>query len=251
MYQVFGHVSPDLSISTSKHRTNEIPTGVEIRYYERASQLDQFDWFKPGYLWHVVQREKPELAHAIEAAPTCFHIQGHVSDPATLDYFRNVIGVITATLDSGGIVVFDPLMLKWWSPVEWRTTVFDPDEPLPHNHVVVLVSEDEEFAGTAWIHTRGMRKFGRPDLSIHGVPPSHRASVIDLCNRLIELQAFGDLIREGQVVTLSSLADKMTCHHGGDVDDPDFNNVHVEIRWRKPSMVIPGTHSKSPGDRCD
>jgi hypothetical protein len=75
-----------------------------------------------------------------------------------------------------------------------------------------------------------MRKFGRPDLSIHAVPPSHRDAVIDLCNRFIELQALGGLIPEGQVIKMDSLPG-MTCHHGGDLDDPDFNNVHVEVRW--------------------
>jgi hypothetical protein len=24
----------------------------------------------------------------------------------------------------------------------------------------------------------------------------------------------------------------LVCHHGGDLDDPDFNNVRVEITWQ-------------------
>jgi hypothetical protein len=53
--------------------------------------------------------------------------------------------------------------------------------------------------------------------------------VIDLCERFIELQAFGARIAEGQEVRMKTLPWGMTCHHAGDLDDPDFNNVHVEI----------------------
>jgi hypothetical protein len=74
-----------------------------------------------------------------------------------------------------------------------------------------------------------MRKFGRPDLSIHNVPESYDDAVIDLIQRFIELQAFGGIIEEGHEVRMRSLPPGMTCHLGGDLEDPAFNNVHVEI----------------------
>jgi hypothetical protein len=92
---------------------------------------------------------------------------------------------------------------------------------------VILVSEEPN--GTEWVHTRGLRKFGRPDLSVHGVSLLNKPGVIDLCNRFIELQAFGGAILEGQEIRMQSLPPGMRCHRRGDVDDPDFNNVHVEI----------------------
>jgi hypothetical protein len=65
------------------------------------------------------------------------------------------------------------------------TTEFD--------HVVILVSMGSD--GTEWIHTRGMRKFGRPDISVHKVEPQHKDAIIDLCNRFIELLAFGGIVQ--------------------------------------------------------
>jgi hypothetical protein len=76
-----------------------------------------------------------------------------------------------------------------------------------------------------------MRKFGRPDVSIRGVPSDRREAAIDLCNRMIELQALGGSIEEGEAIRMASLPDGMTCHHQGTLDDPDFNNVHVAVRW--------------------
>lgn len=75
--------------------------------------------------------------------------------------------------------------------------------------------------------------FGRPDLSIHNVPVQYHQAVIDLCNRFIEFQAFGGVIAEGQEIKIWSLPEGMVCHHRGDMDDPDFNNVHVEITWAR------------------
>jgi hypothetical protein len=63
------------------------------------------------------------------------------------------------------------------------------------------------------------------------VPRTQQVAAIDLCNRFIQLQAQGALIAEGQEIRMDSLPAGLMCHHGGSVEDPDFNNVHVEIRW--------------------
>lgn len=138
------------------------------------------------------------------------------------------MGLLTFLLDHGGITVYDPCMFHWWEPEEWRHRIFDPAGPVPRHHVVILTSEELNPALT-WFHTRGMRKFGRPDLSIHNVPARRNDAIIDLIERFIELQAFGGIIEEGQAIRMKSLPAGMTCHHEGDLDDPDFNNVHVEI----------------------
>lgn len=49
-------------------------------------------------------------------------------------------------------------------------------------------------------------------------------------NRFIEFQAFGGVIEEGIEIRMEGLPSGMTCHHAGDLEDPDFNNVHVEIK---------------------
>ena len=76
-----------------------------------------------------------------------------------------------------------------------------------------------------------MRKFGRPDISVRHVGPAYRDAVIDLCERFIEYQAFGGVIAEGEKIRIASLPPGGMAHHGGDLDDADFNNVHVEIGW--------------------
>ncbi len=138
---------------------------------------------------------------------------------------------MTYLLDEGAAAIYDPLMIKFWSPEDWRNQIFDRDIPAPKHHVMILYSEDEHNDQACWYHTRGMIKYGRPDLSIHGVRPEMGGPVIELLSRFIEMQAFGAIVPEGQEIRMQSLPDGMTCHHRGDHDDPEFNNVHIEILW--------------------
>jgi hypothetical protein len=151
-----------------------------------------------------------------------------LEDQGDLNYLRDTVGLLTFLLDQGGIVVYDRHMFHWREPGEWKDRIFRPGGAVPRHHVVLLTSDEPEDASLTWFHTRGMRKFGRPDLSVHRVPPQYRKAVIDLCNRFIEFQAFGGVIAEGQEVRMKTLPEGTTCHHAGDLDDPDFNNVHVE-----------------------
>jgi len=43
------------------------------------------------------------------------------------------------------------------------------------------------------------------------------------------MQAFGAVVPEGQPIEMSSLPDGWRCFHRGSLDDPDFNNRHIEI----------------------
>ena len=112
----------------------------------------------------------------------------------------------------------------------WRSEFFDPALPKVHRHISILYSEEESGGGT-WFHTRGLRKFGRPDLSLHNVPDSHKEPVIDLCNRFIDLQANGGRIPEGQEIRMNVLPSGLVCRHKGNLDDPNLNNVHVETQF--------------------
>lgn len=166
-------------------------------------------------------------------------------DPKFVEKLTDVVGVYLTPPQNAVVLCVDEksqiqaldrtqpgLPLK---PEAWHERIFAPDAPVPRHHVVILTSSQED-ANLTWFHTRGLRKFGRPDLSIRDVPKSSHLAVTDLCNRLIEQQAFGGIIPEGQRIQTSSLPEGMTCHHAGGLDDPDFNNVHVEIRW--PSATI-------------
>jgi hypothetical protein len=229
LYVVYGPVPQDSSIPAGKYRCDGIPSHIQISSYGPTTDPETVNTFRSGYLWDQFERTNSRLASDVANQSQCQIIQGTVPDPGDLNYLRNVIGFIAWCLDSGGVAVFDPQMFKWWTPAEWRKWLFEPAAAVPTSHIMILTSEDED--GTEWFHTRGMRKFGRPDLSIHGVSADLRAAIIDLFNRFIEFQAFGGLIPDGQEIRMRSLPPGMICTHQGDLEDPDFNNTHIEINW--------------------
>jgi hypothetical protein len=178
----------------------------------------------------MLAEDDPALVTAVTSAPNCVIVMGSVPDPQDLNYLRDTVGVLTAMWDAGAVAIFDMQSFRWFSKARWLSEIFEPAAAVPRQHVSILWSEER---GRLWIDTRGMRKFGRPDVSVSGVPPGSREAVIDLCNRFIEMMAFGAIVPEGQDVRMKTLPTGLQCHHAGSVDDPDFNNVHLEIRWPK------------------
>jgi len=227
-YAVFGEFPEILRVNTSVYRSIGIPKALDARRSRRDEQPELFADFLQGSAKQELENQLPDLVGEVNAAPELIVVKGEPADSGSLDYLRDTVGFVTWLMDNGGICVGDPLMMKWWGPEEWRSDVFNPGTPVPHRHVVILFSDEDE-PGTWWYHTRGMRKFGRPDLSLHGVTESEREGVTDLFNRLIGLHAAGGVVPEGMEVRMASLPEGMRCRHRGDTDDPDFNNVHIEI----------------------
>lgn len=230
-FVVFGKFQDLPGLSASKYRSTGLPSGFELSRYDAERHPDVLSRFQDGFVWNQFQVNNPDLANRVVESTECLILRGEIEDCDKLNYLRDSVGLVTYLLDQGGVTIYDPFMFRWWEPELWRERIFDPSAPVPTHHVVVLTSE-ESAPSLTWFHTRGMRKFGRPDLSIHNVPTKYRDAIIDLCNRFIEFQAFGGIIEEGQEIRMRSLPTGMTCHHGGHLDDPDFNNTHVEIAWQ-------------------
>jgi hypothetical protein len=232
-YVLFGGFDGGCEIDSQEYRTLGVHSGLELNLYDRGVYADVLFSFQTGYLWDELVAQEPALARRIAGSDQCLILRGELEDQGDLDYLRDSVGLLTYFLDHGGVCVYDPQMFRWWEPGAWRHQVFEPGGPVPRQHVVILTSDEDQSGALGetltWFHTRGMRKFGRPDLSVHDVRPHDHEAIIDLFERFIEFQALGGTIAEGQAIKMRNLPPGMTCHHGGDLDDPDFNNVHVEI----------------------
>jgi hypothetical protein len=228
-YAVFGAFDLKLPLSKSKYRTSGMPDWIEILSCERGKDPEAFQEYQSGPMWEKLSLDTPLTANEAERAPECIIVRGEPEDPSTLDYFRDTIGILAWLLDAGGAAIYDPQMLWLWSPEEWREDAFGPNEPNPERHTAILLTEEED--GTCWYRTRGMRKFGRPDLSVHGVMPKHADGVSLLIERFVEFQAHGGVIPDREQIRMKALPHGAVCRHRGSLDDPDFNNVYVEIEW--------------------
>jgi hypothetical protein len=168
-YILFGDFGQLAACSASRYDTAGLPDGVQVGMNLRAEQPELFDEWETGPFGD--QLRASGLYDAVAGSKAMLRVLGSVGDPESLDYLRDSVGVVTCLLDQGGVCVLDLQTFRWWSPADWTSQIFAAHEPQPRRHAVILFSDEEAAPGLSWYHTRGMRKFGRPDLSVHAVPP--------------------------------------------------------------------------------
>lgn len=224
----YGPAPKEWQVSRSKYGVSEIPEAIDISRYGPDTHPEILENFRDGYLWDVLKKDDSKLADQISEQSECLIIRGTLDDTDNLNYFRNIIGLIEWLYDNGIVAVFDPHAFKWWNADNWHEMAFKPANASPTHHVTILYSNED---GKEWLHTRGMIKFGRPDLSFRNVPFESRADAARMINKFITIQAYGEVVKEGQSVEMDGIPSGISCSHQGHLDDPDFNNVHIEMVW--------------------
>lgn len=231
LWFVFGDFEPDFKIDAVTYRTRGTPPGIEVVRYANG-ELAKWDGYPlAGALGRLLWDENARLFERAKKARECVMLRGALADPADLDALRDLVGTITALGDLGGIAVIDPQTLSMFDAADWRERFFVEEAFSARDHVLILCSEDEQNTDRLHVHTRGMRKFARPDISIRNVPSAAAGVAGELANRLVDFQALGGIVEDGRVIETEGAPANMTIHQAGALDDPEFNNRHLALRW--------------------
>lgn len=229
LYFVFGHFSEQLELNLSAHGSAGLPQGVEMRRIPKAVLAHWDGHPLRGALGDILRDGDPAAFEVARKAPGCLMLRGELADPDSLAYLRDTLGVVAALLAAGGVAIVDPQVLEIFSAADWRARYTGAECSAPRNHVAILCQDDD--TGHAWIKTRGMRKFARPDVSVRQVPQDEVQRAGALAARLVDLQARGTRFGDGSKVDAEGLPDRLRVTRGGSLDDPAFNNTHLEIVW--------------------
>jgi hypothetical protein len=228
-FALLGSFEREITISRSRHGLSGMPDWIEV--IPPRSVLDSD---LQGLLFSDAMKqflaEDPALEASVASAPRAAFVTGQSMTPSTLGCLREAIAVVQAVSEAGTVAIVDLQALTFQSPDDWRTILFEPEEPDLRRFVRILVSEETESDG-AWLHTRGLRTLGHRDFSLRNVPPPRVPDGIELINRLAAMSAQGHVVPDGQPIRMTGLPDGMRCQYKGTIDDPQFNNLHVEIRW--------------------
>ncbi|MDR2872417.1 MAG: hypothetical protein LBV45_07860 [Xanthomonadaceae bacterium] len=229
-YVVFGPLIQGFHSPGPAYRCAGIPASIGITAYGQEENLGEFMTIRQSIASPEQLREiNPQLADRIFEQRHCIVIRGKLADTGTLNEFRDVIGLITYLLDAGGVAVFDVQSSNWWERDDWHRNVFDHGEPAPVAHVTLWYRREK--GGTVWLHTRGMRKFGRPDLSLRRLPLAYREAAEEMLKRLIGFQAFGGAVADGQEIQMQGVPAGIHCRRCDNMNDETFNNAHIEMDW--------------------
>jgi hypothetical protein len=233
VYFVFGQFAAGPQLDLSRHESRGLPQQVEMRRIPKAMLAHWEGHPLRGALGGILRDANPGAFEAARAAPECLMLRGELPDAESLDYLRDTLGVVAALLDAGGVAVVDPQILEIFSAAEWGARYTGAARALSRSHVAILCNEEADGAIEQWVHTRGMRKFARPDISIRRVPGTEvqRAGVV--AAQLAEMQVRGMRFGDGSVVEAEGLPAGLRVARGGSLDDPAFNNMHLELVWPK------------------
>ena len=229
-YALFGTDNiNELSVSKSRHNVDIIPDELEIKNCCKTENQDQKDYieqFYAGFLGEILKEKDATLYEKVINCNNVVVIKGEFPDSATLDYLRNTVGIIQAINETGITAILDLHMLNWYEPADWSTQFFAPRAPEVFRHVQILYSVESD--GT-WLHTHGMIKFGRPDISIKKIATDKVELAIEIVNRFIQVFANGLIPDENKGIRLRDMENEVYGKILGDYNNPDFNNYYFEI----------------------
>jgi hypothetical protein len=141
-------------------------------------------------LWVETLVATRDVARVVRSAPDFAVLRGHRPDPPDLGHLRDAESVLAVLLEAGAGAVLDVEAQRWWTPTTFRTDVLGSVRPALRAHVSVR-------SRNGLVETRGLRKFGRPDLRLRHVPPPAEASAHGLCWAVVERLARGELPHPG------------------------------------------------------
>jgi hypothetical protein len=226
---VFGEFPAEPKLDLTAHGSHGLPQEVEILRIPKDRLAHWEGHPLRGAIGEILREGNPDAFESARKAPECLMVRGELADADSLAYLRDTLGVVAALLDVGGVAVVDPQVLEMFAPDEWHARYAADAIAAPRSHVLVLCQDDT--GGTAWIKTRGMRKFARPDISIRRVPQAEVQRAGAVAARLADLQARGMRFGDGSTVDVEGLPGGLKIKRGGSLDDPEFNNTHLELAW--------------------
>jgi hypothetical protein len=228
-FYVFGKFER-VRVPSSDYGSPGLPTGIESVSHYHAS-LRQWEGYPlKGSLGRMFKQNSPQAYQLAFDAAEVVVVRGSLKDSQATGYLRDTLGVLAGLLDIGGVAILDPQTLSLLTADEWRKKYLLAAGAPIRNHLLILCDEESE-GDRSWIHTRGMRKFGRPDISIRHVPTGAVDRAGLLCEKMLELQALGAHFSDGQMLEVDGVADGVTLSVGGGLQDPQFNNSFVEFAW--------------------
>ena len=230
-YVIFGVKNEELKVSRGRHHVDGFPDGLELVFCDREKNDAYMQSLLGDSLGKIFNREKHDLYESVKTTDQWAVIRGEVCEDADLDYIQNVIGLIQALIDNGAIGVLDLQTLSLYASEEWSNKFFE-QEFNPYDHVTILASEMEEEL--MWLHTRGMRKFGRPDIGVRKVSASEMEEAVQLINQMIYYGSMGAFFdKEVKFHTQNGNTYVVNPRFVEDYDNPDFNNAYYDFEWRE------------------
>lgn len=211
----FGLPSPD----AMKH--------VEVRELTREMDSAWFDGFRSGSLRNVASQWLAGDLSSLDTATQLTAVLVSREDAADLVHLQAGWAVAKWLIARGASVVLDAQTNRFWKAADvadWPAV-----RPFALSVDVNVVVEGEPQSATANLHTRGLQKFGRPDLIVFDVPGSRWDAVGALLRSIAAQLADGVVLKAGDVVTVNGEAVKLSSYAPTPATELHLNNTGLVL----------------------
>jgi len=189
----------ELPLSESRHGVPEggVPETLALR---SVSREEQPDWFAGLFAEPMLGRAREALGEARLAALLASRFAHVVSveqtDPADLGYLQAVWAVVRCLGELGAAAALDTHAIRWHDAEALRA--WPPTAGPDLDRELSIIFEDQPQEGLGHLaHTRGLAKFGRPDLVVTGLSPDEATLAGVLLRKLAVDAALGERYEAG------------------------------------------------------
>ncbi|MEW5738660.1 MAG: hypothetical protein AB1938_07015 [Myxococcota bacterium] len=171
--------------------------GLEVREIPRDQEPAWFDGFRSGALRNIATDQLGPALKDLDEATVVHAVFVRKSDPKDLSHLQAMWAVAKWLVARGATVVLDAQAHRFWKAADVKDLPVSRPFTLS-SEVSVLVENEPLPDGTFLVHTRGMLKFGRPDLVAVGVPKAQWDKAGALLRTLALAMAGGAVFKAGQ-----------------------------------------------------
>ncbi|MFZ5446346.1 MAG: hypothetical protein ACOZQL_40540 [Myxococcota bacterium] len=194
----------DVPLSASRFGlpAGEVMKSVEVRELPRSIDAGWFDAFRQGSLRAIAAQALGGDLSALDAATQLTAVLISRPDAADLAHLQAGWAVAKWLVARGVSVLLDAQTNRFWKGedvADWPAV-----RPFALSTDVNVVVEAEPTSPRATIHTRGLQKFGRPDLVVLDVPGERWDAVAGLVRVVAANLADGAVFTPGQQLTVGA-----------------------------------------------
>jgi hypothetical protein len=214
---------PPLVAETYGIPSGEAIEGVDVRTVAWGDDPTWFDNWRSGPLRAVAAHQIGLDHQALEEATYCHSIEIAREDPSDLGYLQGAWGIAQCLVDRGVTTILDLDAARWHRGHDVRG--WAADRPFGVDREVWIVADGP------LVHTRGMAKFGRPDLLVPEVEPADREGAAMVLRSLATALALGRVMRAGETTTVgpSAMMRLLPYRPGGLLPEVHLNNAGLVL----------------------
>ncbi|MGV3624688.1 MAG: hypothetical protein ACO1OB_27965 [Archangium sp.] len=230
VFQLFvfssGKLRDDVAMSASRFGlpSSEAMNFVDVRELPRSVDAAWFDGFRSGSLRVLAGQALGGDLSALDTATQLTAVLISREDAKDLTHLQAGWATAQWLIARGAQVVLDAQTNRFWKGEDVAS--WPAGRPFTLTTDVNIVVEAEPTSPTATIHTRGLQKFGRPDLVVRDVPGARWDAVAGLLRAIAGSLADGLMLKDGEVQTVDG--QQVTFRTLGK-DDLHLNNSALEV----------------------